>query len=427
MKNVLMIAYDFPPIAKSGVQRTVKFAKYLPLFGWNPIVLTVNRREDVLEATDSSFLNELPKDLKVYRSKMIEPYDLYNVFGGKKKQGSDVFYFENTDSIKGKLSNLIGKFLVPDTKIGWYPYAIRDARKIFNENNIDVIFSTSPKMTAHLIGRTLAKKYNKPWVSDFRDPWTGVIKRSLPLRKWDEYLESIVINEANKIISIMKEINNDFLKKYPSVDSRKFITISHGFDSEDFQDIQAKNFKKFTIIYTGTFYKGRDPQKLLQALKLLLEENEKLRNDIQVIFLGNEYLNTKNLIEKFGLGDIVISIPHVSHKECLSYLLGAHVCYFNVTKRDAITVKLFDYICSKKPILALIPENSPAARIIHYTKSGIVIDPEKIREIKEAIMSFYEDYKKGILKLNRDDDSIIYQYERKKQTQQLSCFFDELC
>jgi len=437
MKNVLMIAYDFPPIAKSGVQRTVKFVKYLPLFGWNPIVLTVKRREEFLEASDLSFLDELPKDLKIYRSKVIEPYDIYKIFGGKSKQGSDVFYFENTNCIKGRLSNLIGKFLVPDAKIGWYPFAVRDAKQIFDENNVDMIFSTAPKMTALLIGMTLSKKYNIPWVADFRDPWMGwnketedirIKQRPLFFRRWDEHLERKVINKANTITSVMEEINKDFIERYPAVDSKKFITISHGFDSADFKDIQAKDFQKFTIIYTGTFYKGRDPQKLLEALKLLLDINEKLRNDVQVIFVGNEYYNTKKLIDMFKLGDIVKSIPNIPHKECLRYLLGAHLCYFNtVTTRNALPVKLFDYIASKKPILALIPENSPTARLIRQTKSGVVIAPQKIWDIKDAILSFYNDYKEGFLKLNRDDNSIIYQFERKKQTQQLAKIFDELC
>jgi glycosyltransferase involved in cell wall biosynthesis len=428
MKNALMIAYDFPPIAKSGVQRTLKFAKFLPLFGWNPIILTVDRSEHLLVASDPSLLSQLPKDSKIYRTKAIEPYDIYKLIGGKKKQGSNEFYFENTGNITGKISNFLGKCLIPDTKIGWYPFSISSAKEVFTRNPIDIIFSTSPKMTAHLIALTLAKKYNKPWVADFRDPWMGW-QDSFPtfFKKANEYLESKVVTHADRITTVMEEITLDFRARYNTFEKRKFITIPHGFDSDDLQHVRTKIFSKFTIIYVGTFYKGRDPKPLLEPVSLLLEEHPNLRKDLQLLFIGNDYHYTHTLVDLLNLKDVVISLNQVPYHECLSYLLGASISYFNtVTNRNALPVKLFDYIFTKKPILAIIPEESPSARFIHNTRSGVVLAPHKIDEIKNAIYSFYKDYMKGTLRLTSGPASILNQFERKTQTQQLATNFDDL-
>jgi glycosyltransferase involved in cell wall biosynthesis len=353
---------------------------------------------------------------------VLEPYDFYSLFGGGEKQGSDVFYFENTDSFKGRLSNFISKLLVPDTKIGWYPFGVRVSKRIFKENDIAGIFSTSPKMTAHLIARTVHKKYQVPWVADFRDPWTGW-EEEIPtfFKGLNEHLERMVISEADVVTSVMEEITEDFKKMYKDVNPKKFVTICHGFDSADFEGVRPKEFSNFTIIYLGTFYKGRDPQPLLKALHSLVNDNNRLREEIQVIFVGNEYQNTKRMVAAFNLEDMVVSIPHVPYKESLRYLMGADLCYFNtVTTRNALPVKLFDYIASQKPILAIIPEESPVAKVIHETESGVVIAPEKTGKIKETLLSFYNEYKKGGLKLKRDNDSIVYKYEREAQARQLA-------
>jgi glycosyltransferase involved in cell wall biosynthesis len=406
----------------------VKFAKYLPLFGWRPVVLTVKRREDLLESSDWSLFADCPKDMRVFRTRILEPYDMYSWLGGKKKQGSGVFYFENTDTFTGKISNLISRCLIPDTKVGWYPFSIRNSKEIFQEIDIHIIFSTSPKMTAHLIGRTLAKKYHRPWVADFRDPWTSWEDEQPRLfRQINEYLESKVVNDADRITSVMGEINQDFMHRYPGVDPDKFATISHGFDSEDFENVIAKRFSKFTIVFLGTFYKGRDPQPLLRALNLLVRENEKVRDDVQVVCVGTEYYNTRRLANKFGLEDMLISIPHVPYKESLSYLMGAHICYFNtVMTRNALPVKLFDYLRSGKPILAIVPEDSPTGRIVYDTKCGVVLDPSKTGEIAKSILSFYKDYKKGISTMRREDKSVLEHYERKNQTEQLAWTLNQL-
>lgn len=431
MKTVLMITYGFPPLGGSTVLRTVKFAKYLHHFGLNPIVSTVRKEKEHLELGDTSFLIELPKSLKIYRSCSVERHDLYRILGGKKKQFSgdlDPVQSKNTDTLIYKVARISNSLLVPDAQIGWYPFAMKESMKIFERNHIDVIYSTSPPQTAHLIAKSLAQKYKKPWVADFRDPWmpTALLpQKPFLLEKLNVHMEKSVIEKATKIIVAWPNILNDMKERYDDFDMKKTVVINNGFDELDFLDIIPKAFHKFTIIYTGKLLAMRSAESLLRAIDLLLNEKPNLRNDIQIIFVGGPSPSTNSLLEEMSLSNVVAIIPHIPHKESLSYLLGADVLFLN-TLEDYVPGKVFEYLRSKKPILALVPEDTTVAKIVSSTKSGIVIDPTNTEEIKDAIFEMYKKYKKGTLKLDREDDSVIYQYERKELTRKLAEVLDEV-
>ena len=427
MKKVLMIAYWFPPLGGSGVLRTVKFAKFLPAFGWKPIILTVDERVQEI-IVDTSLLNEIPKNLKIYRSRYLGFSDMFRFLNRKRKIKSKnlVSCTSSYKNLVNKIRDIIRPFIIPDARVGWYPFAISKCKQIFNKNNVDLIYSTSPFPTAHLIGMTLAKKYRKPWVADFRDPWTAtfLIRRPFLFKQWDKSLEKCVLRKAEKIVVAWPAIQDSFVPQYKDL-RQKTILIHNGFDEQDFQDIVPKTFQKFTIIHTGTFYKKRNPEALFRAMISLLSKKPTLRNDIQVILLGWEKPFIKNLIEENNLNDIVLTVPHLPHRESLSYLLGADVLFLN-TIQNYVPGKVFEYLRSKKPILALVPEDTTVAKIVSSTKSGIVIDPTNTEEIKDAIFEMYKKYKKGTLKLDREDDSIIYQYERKELTRKLAEVFNEV-
>ena len=431
MKNVLMIAYWFPPAGGTEVHRTVKFAKYLPHFGWNPIVLTIQKENKYLETGDPSFLNELPKSLKIHRSNIIELYDLYRIFGGRKKQGSgdlDLVQSKNADALIHKVARIAHSLSVPDATVGWYPFAIREGAKIFKMNHIDVIYSTSPQETGHLVAKSLAQKYKKPWVADFRDPWLRtafVPQKPFLLGKLNVHMEKKVLDKATKITVAWPNILNDMKERYEDFDMKKTVVITNGFDEQDFLDIIPKTFHKFTIIYTGRLHAKRNSESLLRAIDMLLNKKPELKNDIQIIFIGRLDPSTTSLLEEISIGNVVTIIPNVPHSESLSYLLGADVLFLN-TLEDYVPGKLFEYLRSKKPILALVHKDTTVAKIVSSTKSGVVIDPTKTEEIKDVILEMYEKYRKGTLKLDRDDDSVIYQYERKESTRKLAEVFNEI-
>lgn len=415
----------------SGVQRIVKFAKYLPYFGWKTIILTVDEREKSQEIVDTSLLDAFPKGLKIYRSNYFGYGNLDRLFNVKRKLDSknlDVYANSyNKNNLMNKIKNVILASVIPDVKVGWYPFAILKCEQILKENNIDLIYSSSPVPTAHLIGMSLAKKYEKTWVADFRDPWTGIFlipSRPFLLRQLDEYMEKRVLEKATKIVVAWPGIEDDIIQKQKDY-RRKIITIYNGFDEEDFQNIIPKIFPKFTITYTGVFYKERNPAPLFRALNFLFREQPLLRNDIQVICIGKQRSFVRNLIEENNVNDIVITIPNLPHKKSLSYLLGSDVLFLN-TVENYVPGKVYEYLRSKKPILALVPKDTTVAKIVSSTKSGVVINPTNTEEIKNAIFEMYEKYKKGTLKLDREDDSVIYQYERKELTRKLAGVFNEV-
>ena len=428
MKNVLMIVPCFPPIGGSAIQRTLKFVKYLPTFGWNPIILTIDEGDKSEEIVDTSLLNEIPETLKIYRSGYFGFSLMFRFLNTKRKQKSKniVSCASSHNNSVNKIRDIIRPFIIPDPRVGWYPFAISKCKQIFKENNIDLIYSSSPYPIANLVAMSVAKKYKKPWVADFRDPWTEpfYFKRPFPLKQWEKSLERSVLRRADKIVVAWPAIQDGFMSQY-KLHRQKIILIHNGFDEQDFQDIVPKAFEKFTIIHTGTFYKQRNPEALFKAMLSLLSKKPRLRNDIQVILLGWCWENPSNLIEENNLNDIVLTVPYLPHEECLRYLLGADVLFLN-TIQNYVPGKVFEYLRGKKPILALVPKDTTVAEIVSSTKSGVVINPTNTEEIKDAILEMYEKYKEGTLKLDREDDSVIYQYERKELTRKLAEVLDEV-
>ena len=429
MKKVLMVIFYFPPLGGSGVFRPLKFIKYLTDFGWEPIVLTVDDKRPPGNDDSSKLLNELPKKLKIYRSKYLGFKDISRLikFNNEVKKKNQSVSEKNYNSFSQKLINIINPVIIPDQKVGWYPFAIRRAKQIFRENNIDVIYSTSPYPTAHLIAMSLSNKYDKPWVADFRDPWTKFfyVKRNFPFKQIEMSMEKRVLKKADRIITAWPGIQDNFKFQYRNKFSSKTILLNNGFDEQDFNDVTSKTFSKFTIVYIGIFYKERTPEALYRAIKSLLHDKPSFRKDIQIIQIGTDEQYITNLIEDYKLNDVVHNVPYLPHKECLSYLLGADILYLN-TVQNHVPGKMFEYIRSKKPILSLTSYDKTVSEIVNSTRSGIVIDPSETEKIKETIIEMFEKHKKGELKLEREDDSIIYQYERKNLTGKLADIFNDV-
>lgn len=428
MKKALMIIFYFPPLGGSGVHRPLKFTKYLSDFEWEPIILTVNEKRSQ-DSDDSTLLEELPKSIKIYRSGYIGLKELFPFLNKKEKAiilNSDEFIGYKRSFLK-KLSKFTNTLLIPDPKIGWYPLAMRKAKRIFQENTIDIIYSTSPFPTAHLIAMSLAKKYCKPWVADFRDPWTKFfyVKRPFPFKQFERLMEKKVLKNADKIIIAWPGIQDNFILQYNADFCSKTILIHNGYDEKDFQNISPKTFSKFTIVHTGVFYKERTPEALFKALAFLFTKEPMLRKDIQVIQIGPHEPIITDLIRENNLYDVVQTIPYLPHKKCLSYLLGADVLFLN-TVQNHVPGKMFEYMRSKKPILSLTSYDKTVSEIVNSTQAGIVVDPLETEKIKETIFEMYEKHKKGELKLEREDDSIIYQYERKNLTGELAKIFNEV-
>lgn len=411
MIKVLLVAYHFPPISGGGVFRTLKFTKYLPEFNYQPHVLTV--KNSMHRTKDPSLLRELPSEAKIYRS----------------------FSFEHKILRAPRLLNINLKwFNIPDENIGWLPFAVSQGEKIIKKEKIDLIYATAPMFTSLLIGFLLKKKTGKPLVVDYRDPWTQNIFVKYPTqlhRIIEEKMETLVLATADHIIVTAEPMKEKLVRKYPFAKG-KIDTITNGFDSEDFKDLEEKEDRqKFVITYTGSLYGLRTGKHFLKGFKKLIEENPQLQPNIQLIFSGLQSKQTLFLIEKFGLRKVVKLVGYLSHKETLRLMKNSDVLLLIMSSDEVhdartgtITIpgKLFEYLGAKKPILAIVPPG-PAADIITSTKTGIIVPPQDTDAIVQTIIKLFKNWKRGNLHV---EDKDVSQYERKELTQKLVKIFQQV-
>ncbi|HET7152328.1 MAG TPA: hypothetical protein VFJ29_01075, partial [Candidatus Kapabacteria bacterium] len=327
MKKVLIVAYYFPPSGGPGVQRVLKFVKYFPAFGWEPVVLTVENGE--FPARDESLLKEIPSNVHVYRSKIFEPYSLYRKFTGKAAGAAvDVNAIPQKGakrSAKEKIAEWIrSTFFIPDARIGWLPSAMSLGKKIIKEEKIDAIYSSSPPYTCALIARALKRASGLPWVVGFRDPWTGfenTPERWFLPEKIDFSLEGSVLNEADAIDVAWLGIEQDFRAKHPKLPLKKINHLPNGFDGEDYPAVTQTRNERFTLTYTGSLYGTRNPADLLRAVEGLVAKNMVDKSKFVLKFVGRFGDEVKKMFETTTVKECIEAISYMPHGESIVALL----------------------------------------------------------------------------------------------------------
>ena len=410
MKKVLMIAYFFPPLGGAGVQRTLKFVKYLPKFGWDPIVLT--QRGGHHFAFDYEQLKDIPKGTKVVRAKSLEAVKLrsliksalFRIFKirapGKTLESEGYFSISKRIPLLWWLRRLIENWIfIPDSKIRWFPAALLNGFRLAKYKDVKVIYSTSYPYTCHMVGYFIKRLTHKPWVVDFRDPWADNIymtRHLSPLRKKiDRWLESEVIRSADSVILNTKSSYDSFVAKYASERTRNFSVITNGYDEDEFQGLPVEKTEKFTMAYTGVLSELTDPGCLFEALSQFARENPLIGSHLEVLFVGYMDEKYKGKIRALGLNDIVRTLHYVSRRECLRIIKRASVLILTLSQKTQgqgiFPYKIFDYLMSRRPVLALVPDDT-AANLIRETNSGSVIDPIDKEAISEALLTFYKNF-----------------------------------
>ncbi len=430
-KSVLIIAYYFPPSGGPGVQRVLKYTKYLREFGWEAVVLTVENAN--YPAFDYSLLSELPEDIKVFRTKIFEPYEFYRAFTGKKNEPIDVNVIKKEDqklSFKEKVAEFIrATFFIPDARIGWYPYAKKKAKEIINTHKIEAIYSSSPPYTCSIIARYIKRKFKLPWIAGFRDPWTGFIsapKRWLIPRWIDQRLEFSVFDEADLVEVAWEGIAKDAFSKYPNLDSQKFIHIPNGFDPEDFPQIEYSPNQKFTLTYTGSMYGRRNPKSLFEAIELLISREEINPNSFLIKLIGRFGGEIYEMIEQTSFKNSIKVVGYLEHSESLKELVTSDALLLIVDEskesEEIVPGKVFEYLGSRRPILAICPTNGAVAKLIMKTKSGLVAHQTQIEQIAENFKKLFEMWKN---KENFEPNvEKIFEYNRKNHAQKLASLLD---
>ncbi len=408
MKKILMISYLFPPL-NCGVCRQSKIAKYLLQHGWNPIILSV-KKSRLRPIYDEHLLDDIPSTIKIHRTSTFESRIVMR-------------YIPKYIGINDKYIN------IPDPFIGWLPYAVIRGLYLIKKENIDVIFSTSLPNTCHLVALILKKIYKVPWVADFREAWTQnpFINYPNTILKIENKMETSVIQNADKITIINENIQNDLIIKYPEQAHEKFYTISHGFDPEDFQNIKKEPSNGFIITYTGSFYGRRSSKIFLEVIKEIIDNDSNIRNDLRIQFVGN-VSESKKIIDRLGLNDLVTTSGFVSHKQVFSYLINSDVLLLIIGqgKNDNTisTGKIYEYMGSRTPILAIVPEGV-AADLVRSANIGIVVHPSDTEGIKKAINQLYINYKRGDFKI-KPDQEIINQYKMDILSKKFAQIFDDV-
>jgi len=427
MKKALIITYYWPPAGGPGVQRALKFVKYLPQFGWEPVVLTVQNPDSPNE--DVSLLNDIPDGIKVYKTKSLEPFELYKKFTGKKSDSkipNDIILNKKNVSFKDKIAQWVRlNIFIPDAKIGWKHFAVKKGIEIIKKENIDIIFTTSPPQTVSLIGKKLSKQTGVKWVADFRDPWMEIVyyqnvKRSWLTTKIDYMLEKKVFTSANAIVTISNDMIRMFKEK---ASNQKFYLIPNGFDNTDFtQNIDNKN-ENFTIAYTGSISKDRVPHVLFSALNKLIKVDG--ITNLRFNFAGKYCPEFEEEIKKYNLESISDLRGFVPHKESTQILQNADVLLLVVdnvkNNKGFLTGKLFEYMGTKKPTFAIGPVDGDAHSFLKESNSGAMVGYTDDDGAYKLLKEMYNNWKEG----NNIYTFDVQQFSRQNLTKKLAEVFAE--
>lgn len=390
-KKLLMIINFFPPTAGGGVYRPLSFVKYLSRASWDVTVVTPRPGEFWIN--DPELESQIPTDVRVIRTGSLSGQRALNALGrGRSKRSSGGF---------GLLRSMGELFLVPDTYIGWVPFASRAASLLCREERFDLVYSTSPPDSSHLVGRSISRRSGLPWIADFRDPWISLHLRRAPTSlhsSWHRRLERGVM-EASAVIVTTRWHGEQLQSSFP--DARIEI-VPNGFDDEDFEGLDGieRPPRPFTILHCGMLTLGRSIGPFLDGLSVFLGERPDARGNLRVVFLGSRESRNEEMAAAAGLLDVVSFEDNVSHAECVRRERSSHVLLLlkhdDDRYRGLVPGKLYEYIGARRPILAVVPEGE-AADIVRDNGRGEVVPIGEAGEIAGGISRMYEHFGHGSL------------------------------
>ncbi|AYD39335.1 glycosyltransferase [Clostridium fermenticellae] len=439
MKNVLIIAYDFPPMGGGGVMRVAKFIKYLPMYNYNPIVLTVKKLD--YSPIDKILYDEV-RYSKIYRIRDGIWFEKFKQIIKEKNNIDKEQPLENYKKKSIKISLLkiakrvkqayVNNLVIPDLSINWVNNSISKAIDIIKNENIDIIFVTSPPHGVQLLGIKLKKMFpNMPLVVDFRDGWTinPLCKPSNKIKeKIEKKYEKTLIKLADKVICATNPIEVEYKNIYKEF-SNKFITITNGYDGENY-NFNEDNYIKdnnFTIIYSGSIGGKQRPAKyFLEACRNIIVDKD-IKKVLKIVFIGTFFEDKIYWIKQ--LGKNIKFISHMPQSDVIKFTENAELLMVTFLPeqggKTVLTGKIFEYAASRRPIIGLVPD-SAAKDFILNNNLGFCCEPTDIHAIENVIKKTYELWKNNQLYINNSNVKFIEQYDRRKLAKKLAYLFDEL-
>lgn len=419
-KKLLIITYYFPPAGGPGVQRWLKFVKYLPDFGIQPIVYVPEN--PTYPIIDEGLVSEVSDKVIVLKNKILEPYQLASLFSKNKtkKISSGIFPHQKKQTFLDKTFLWIrGNLFIPDARVLWVKPSVSYLEKYILENNIDTIVTSGPPHSLHLIGLDLKQKLKLTWFADFRDPWTTIgYHKSLRLSNYaakkHKELERKVLNTADTIIVTSKTTKAEF----EAITTKPISVITNGYDIENVAKQTLDT--KFTLAHIGSFLSERNPPFLWACLQELIQEVPGFKENLEIKLIGAVSQEVLDAIADFKLNSYLNLLGYVSHQEAIAHQKKSQVLLLiEINSEDTKSIipgKLFEYMVSNRPIVAIGPQGSDFADIITETNTGVFCDYSEKAKLKSVILDFYKQFLNGNLQANGVG---LQQYSRKNLTKQL--------
>lgn len=401
-RKVLIITYYWPPSGGAGVQRWLKFVKYLRNFGWEPVVYTPENPE--YPAIDNSLLKDIPQGIEIVRTPIWEPYSFYKKLVGAKKTERINAGFLSEKKRPGLAERfsiwLRGNFFIPDARKFWINPSIKFLVKYLKQHPVDAIVSTGPPHSMHMIALGVKKRTGLPWLADFRDPWTNIdFYHELMLSSWADRKhhkqEMSVLKKADEVVVISNSMKTDFLKLL----KRDYSVITNGYDQDDIAGVDVKIDERFSVAHIGTMVKTRNPLLLWEVLSEEVLKDTDFANDLEIKLVGSVDYSVTESLEAAGLGNYVNRISYVPHNEVVKIQQQSQVLLLLINDTPNAKVilpgKFFEYMAARRPILCIGPRDGDAAEVILETNAGYVSEKDDKESIRKAINELYSRFRTG--------------------------------
>ena len=423
--KIVIITYYWPPAGGPGVQRWLKFVKYLPDFGFQPIVyIPENPSYPII---DEKLLSEVSNETIILRNKIVEPYQWASFLSKNKtkKISSGIIPNNKKQTILDQLLLWIrGNIFIPDARVLWVKPSVKYLEKYLSENGITTIITSGPPHSLHLIGLELKKKLNVKWVADFRDPWTTIgyhkeMKLSEYAANKHKQLEFKVLNTADLILVTSPSTRAEFKK----ITSKPIEVITNGYDEEKIGNQIVD--KKFSLAHIGSFLSERNPRILWESISELIRENPLFASHFQLELIGAVSQEVLDAIALFQLQNYVVNLGYISHDEAIAHQKKSQVLLLiEINSEDTKSIipgKLFEYMVSERPIIGIGPKGSDFAEIITDTNTGIFVDYSEKDKLKSYIANYFSLFLEGNLKSSAVG---LQKYSRKNLTEKLATFLN---
>ena len=436
MKKVLIISYYWPPTGGSGVQRWVKFAKYLPSEGWQPVIYTPENPEQL--AVDESLAAEVPEAAEVVKTRIIEPYELYKKLlrrSGHSKEAVEVnpVNAQNKSLLQKAAMWVRGNLFRPDPRCLWIGPSVRFLKKYLSEHPVDLIVSTGPPQSMHMIGLRLSRETGLPWIADFRDPWTKIfyfkhLAMTPATERWHKKMEKKVLDEASAVVAVSPLVQQEF----QAMTDTPVELITNGFDECDFSsepctEAYGGASQEFTITHTGLFAADGNPTVLWDVLAEKCHADEAFRKLLRIKLIGKTDDQILKALKDRGLESSLINMGYQTHSVAVEQQRQASVLILPLRKepeyRAVLPGKLFEYLASQRPILGIGQPDGAMAMIVNETGTGTVIDWNDKEGISQYIEQCWKRHLEGRLS---SDGADLSRFTRRSLTRRMAGLFDKI-